>query len=339
MMQMPSHSPVQHAPQAFRAPPGPSAAGVSWAQDFQRMQLGSQANANANAHGAIRDQQQQQQMGVAPARPEQNHATLNHMGRSQPWIMQPDSMGMVRPMNIAQRQMGNYQMNAQNFLQHAPDGAVLPTPITSHHYPKELELAATSNEALESAFAAYDQDFQAEMDNWVESHPPTGRDEARREAFMSEFEWEQAWKRENYASETVATQDPEAIAKRKIMQDQELQKAAQDTLQAVNGGEEKSAELRKKIEQSAFVGLMGRLSSGEVAVNGNDLIDNTTGETIDQGARDFQTDDTQIEHEVLGATTTADNGKGKEKAQGLGLGLDRLSIDDKQKGNGTFERA
>lgn len=312
------------------------------------MQLGPQANVNANAHGANRDERQQ--LGIAPNRYDANRGTPDHMARSQPWNMQPGNMGMVQPMTIARQQMLMHQMNAQGFLQHAPDGAVLPSPITSHHYPKELELAATSNEALESAFAAYDQDFQAEMDNWVETHPPTGRDEARREAFMSEFEWEQAWKRENQVSETVATQDSEAIEKRKIMQDQELQKAAQDTLQAVNSGEEKSAELRRKIEQSAFVGLMGRLSSGEVAVNGNDLFDNTTGETIDPGKESDARHEAAMHTQAQGldGTTTVDNGKGKENAQDLGLGFDSLSIDDEHKSMGkdtvqgageAFERA
>lgn len=346
MMQLPAGSPAQQAAQAnlaFRpfhpgspvvasssrtAPGGPVVTNTQWVEDFQRMQLNSQAPRYANGnrsgnHNAIHEELLQR--GITPASIMEDPNLLERETMHRLFEMQQQNLGPNMLTSGAQSQgfLRNSQM--EEFMRCAPDGAVVPSPIPSRHYPKELELAATSEEALESAFAAYDEDFQAEMDQWMENHPPAGRDEARRETFMSEFEWEQAWKRETeFLVEHSHNRDALIQKQRKVQEDRQLQQAALETLRAVQNSEEKSAELQEKIQNSTFVGLLGRLSSGEVAVDGNDLFDNIKGETIDPGQESDARHAIAMQAQGQGGqkdmdTNTDDKGKGKEKADGEGF--------------------
>lgn len=339
MMQLPVVSPAQQAAQANFASrafhpgspmvpssshtttSGPTGANTQWVEDFQRMQLNSQAPRYANGSGnSIREELLQR--GITPTSVMENPTLFDRETMRRVFeVQQQQSLRPAMSTNGAQLQNLLLNNQMEDFMRCAPDGAVLPSSVPSRHYPKELELAATSEEALEAAFAAYDEDFQAEMDQWVETHPPTGLDEARRETFMSEFEWEQNWKQEtDFLVDNSPNRDALAQKQRKVQEDRKLQQAALETLRAVNNGEQKSAELQEKIQNSTFVGLLGRLSSGEIAIDGNDLFDNVKGETIDPGqesdARHATTLLAQGEGIQNGMHANADDkGKGKEKAK------------------------
>lgn len=312
------------------APAGATAANTQWVEDFQRMQLSSQVPRYANGDGngnAIREELLQR--GITPTSIMQDPTLLDRETMRRVFEMQQQNLGPA--MSTSGAQLQGFLLNNQmdEFVRCAPEGAVLPSPVLSRHYPKDLELAATSEEALESAFAAYDQDFEAEMDQWMGIHPPAGLDEARRETFMSEFEWEQTWKRE---TEFLVEHSPNREAliqkQRKVQEDRKLQQAALETLRAVNNGEEKSAELQEKIQNSTFVGLLGRLSSGEIAIDGNDLYDNIKGETIDPGqesdaryatAMQSQGEGVQNDMDVKSYNKGKEKEKEKEKAEGEGF--------------------
>lgn len=173
---------------------------------------------------------------------------------------------------------------ATAFMSYAPDDALRTSPPQSKHYPQELALANTTEEALESAFAEYDADFQNEMDQWMGTHQPSGREEAFNESVMREFEWVQNYNRANYEPGFVPQDDPRAVRAQKKKEDYELQKAALETLQAFGDDAEKSPELREKVAKSSFVDLLKRIANGEVVRQGQDFFDNVAGKVID--ARD-----------------------------------------------------
>lgn len=284
------------------------------------MQLSSQGPRSVSGNNnAIREDLLKR--GV-PSTSIMENPSLDYETRRRLVEMQQQHLSPAMPMGQTQFRGHLLDGQMESFLRCAPDGAVLPSPVQSHHYPRELELAATSEEALESAFAAYDEDFQAEMDQWMEHNAPAGRDEARRETFMSEFEWEQNWKQETELLVDQSQNRDDLLQKqRKVLEDRKLQQAALETLRAVNNGEEKSAELREKIQNSTFVGLLGRLSSGEVAVDGNELFDNVKGTTIDLGqesdVRHAMSTPPEVQDGYKSNDSRAeDTGKGKEKAHG-----------------------
>lgn len=178
---------------------------------------------------------------------------------------------------MAPHQRRDYELFKQqkNLIRHAPDNAALPSPLVSKHYPEAMlsNLADNTEAALEAAFAHYDEDFQSAMDDFVEANPPEGRTAATREAFMSEMEWEQKWRRNKTNDDEFKEQTPRVAARRQKLRDLALEKAATETLSALCDIEDKSDSLKEKISNSTFADMVRRIAKGELIVQDNDLID------------------------------------------------------------------
>lgn len=154
-------------------------------------------------------------------------------------------------------------------------------PSTEHfdHYPQAVALAANTEEALDAAFAAYDNDFRAEMDQWVAQHGPDDRDD--HDAIMESLADDLDDRRRSGDPRVLTQKDPDNRAKVKAQDDKELRKYAAQILTIM-------AEGNDKFKKSSFNDLMRRIVNHEVVIEGNELIDVATGEPTDLAARDLK---------------------------------------------------
>lgn len=258
---------------------------TSWVQDFERMQLAQGLQGGPGA-AAIGTQAADQPIfnGVSSAPNFTHMAQDGHM-------MMPNNLG---PLGLS------------NFMPVGMPGSRAirrADPFTEHfdHYPQAFALAATSEEALDAAFAAYDQDFRSEMDQWVAQHGPhsTGNATAADPDEVMKRMADELDERRNAGDPSVLPQnDPENRAKLKAQQDEELAKYAGEVLYFMELGND-------KFKNSSFTDLMRRIVNGEVVVQDNELIDVVTGEPTDSAARDSEDGPAQDEDEQGAAGSSA----------------------------------
>lgn len=188
-------------------------------------------------------------------------------------------------------------------MEHAPENAAIPSPVVTKHYPEAIlsNLADNTEAALEAAFAHYDEDFQSAMDDFIEANPPEGRTEANREAFMSEMEWEQQWRRSTTDDE-FKPQTDRITARRMHHRQLELENAARDILSDLSDLKEKSESLKEKLRNSTFADMISRIAKGEVIVQDNDLID-----VAEQEKQEMQADQAKLDEQ---ANMAEQKGKG-----------------------------
>ncbi|ROV87471.1 hypothetical protein VSDG_09787 [Cytospora chrysosperma] len=286
---------------------------TSWVQDFERMQLaqGVRAGPRAVAGGTSAalppqlsspHQAPVNRMTSAP-----NHTYMGQGGQ----MMMATNVGPLGPSRLIPVSIPGSRLNQQ----------AGPSTERFDHYPQTVALAANTEEALDAAFAAYDNDFRSEMDQWVAQHgpePTVDHDEIMKQ-LADELD-----DRRNAQDPGVLTQnDPENRAKLKAQEDQELCKYANEVLHIMEEGNE-------KFKNSSFTDLMRRIVNREVVVQDNELIDVATGEPTDPTARDNQ-DQPHIkvpptptaiippsDEEILSmqmATTEAEKARGKGKSK------------------------
>lgn len=148
------------------------------------------------------------------------------------------------------------------------------------HYPQNLALAANTEEALGAAFAAYDQEFEKEMDQWVAAHGPEDRED--HEAVMTEHAEKLDSKRRDNDPGVMSQLDPKTRFNLKRREDMELQSYAARILNTMVTSD------NEKFRGSSFTDLMRRIVNREVVVEGDDLIDVATGNPTDLTPRDLK---------------------------------------------------
>lgn len=249
---------------------GPVQSNTSWVQDFERMQLaqgvqagGPRAAAIGN-HAALPPQlnstHQPMFNGVSSA---PNYAYMGHGGQ----IMTANNVGPLGPLHLMPVGIPGAQATQQ----------AGPSTERFDHYPQAATLAANTEEALDAAFAAYDEDFRSEMDQWVAQHGP--KTTVDPDEVMKQMADDLDDRRKARDPSVLTQNDPENRAKLKAQEDQELCKYANEVLNIMEEGND-------KFKNSSFTDLMRRIVNREVVVQGNELIDVATGEPTDPTARD-----------------------------------------------------
>lgn len=185
--------------------------------------------------------------------------TGQHLSRDQ-----PAQQGSVTPHGYA----------AMGTAQTGPNG------LPFSHYPQNLALAANTEEALGAAFAAYDQEFEEEMDQWVAAHGPEDRED--HEAIMTEHASKLDAKRGQGDPKVMSQLEPRNRFNLKRREDMELQSYAARILNTMVSSD------NEKFRGSSFTDLMRRIVNREVVVEGDDLIDVATGNPTDLTPRDLK---------------------------------------------------
>ncbi|KAJ9151282.1 hypothetical protein NKR23_g3228 [Pleurostoma richardsiae] len=274
----------------------------AWVQDFQRMQMGSNGPATP-ANGV--------QAGFRPAA-QGTAASLQN-----PYYVLAESTMMVGAKYLT---APRFSAPAMGPRLSSPDQSAAGTSQDAGpayaNYPTSL-LANTTEEALDAAFAAYDDDFQAEMNDWVGQHNPQLGDHGQAQAGKVSPEEVEAHKRALAAeqeqlenarvNEVIASvldnQPREAAADKKEGED--FRRAAMDILATVSTNDS------EKFKNSSFVDLMRRISNREIVLDGENLVDAATGETIGGGG-----DASPTAGEAAKDGNEAEgSGKGKERAE------------------------
>lgn len=155
-----------------------------------------------------------------------------------------------------------------------------PNGLPFSHYPQNIALAANTEEALGAAFAAYDQEFEQEMDQWVAEHGPEDRED--HEAIMTEHAKKLDAKRWEGDPKVLSQLEPRNRFNLKHREDMELQSYAARILNTMVSSD------NEKFSGSSFTDLMRRIVNREVVVEGDDLIDVATGNPTDLTPRDLK---------------------------------------------------
>lgn len=155
-----------------------------------------------------------------------------------------------------------------------------PNGLPFSHYPQNLALAANTEEALGAAFAAYDQEFEEEMDQWVATHGPEDRED--HEAVMTEHANTLDAKRRARDPKVMSQLEPRNRFNLKRREDMELQSYAARILNTMVSSD------NEKFRGSSFTDLMRRIVNREVVVEGDDLIDVATGNPTDLTPQDLK---------------------------------------------------
>ncbi|ROV91063.1 hypothetical protein VMCG_09569 [Cytospora schulzeri] len=249
---------------------GPVQSNTSWVQDFERMQLaqgvrtGPQAAAasgtQANLPPQLYSPHQQSVNGLASA---PNYTYMGQGGQ----MMMATNVGPLGPSRLIPVNIPGSYANQQ----------AGPSTERFDHYPQTVALAANTEEALDAAFAAYDNDFRSEMDQWVAQHGPEPT--ADQDDILEQLADDLDDRRNARDPSVLAQNDPDNRARLKAQEDQELCKYANEVLHIMEEGND-------KFKNSSFTDLMRRIVNREVVVQGNELIDVATGEPTDPTARD-----------------------------------------------------
>lgn len=216
-------------------------------------------------------------------------------------------------------------------------------------YPEQV-LADNPGMAMEAAFAAYDDDFQNEMDNWMGAHGPADRevikkmeevlaaDKQRDELHLDSpiigrtdlgpsinpavpgsniesYEYEKKHFDPTVMVEESRSEAREEVAlNNSIASDAEMREHAVKILDmlATSG----SAETKKKLASSSFRGLMEAIASGKAVVFEERFIDSTSGAMIH-------------DWEALGDSNIP-NGKNKAQSETVGKGKGKMKTLEEQ---------
>lgn len=140
-------------------------------------------------------------------------------------------------------------------------------------YPDNVAFADNTEEALNAAFAAYDADFEADMDQWMGTH--ADEDLNKHDDALIEIAFQEDRAQKARFPTFLPQNEPSTLNTYDRMHEDELRKAASSILSNLG---EKSDD---KYKNSSFFGLMERISTGEVVVQDNQLFDTASGQVID----------------------------------------------------------
>ncbi|KAK3945533.1 hypothetical protein QBC46DRAFT_93901 [Diplogelasinospora grovesii] len=286
-----------HQTQGINAPAIGRTAHEGWVDQFATMQLG---------YGAARNGSPMLNQYTPPAATSYafpGAATQLHpMGYTGPSYMFP---------------MRNFQTSGFHATSKQPEAGFMPEAGS-----------ALDVDAFNRAFGDYDDtEFQQELANWAQEHgsdnkelaaaqddwmaqhgpraeakikPLTAAEMAVIDADLELLAQDLERRQRDGDPAVLPTKGEAAEARRRKRQDDELAKAAVDILASV------STNQSEKFRNSSFLELMRRIGNKEIVVEGNNLVDAETGETI--ASKEDPSNDA--------ATSTA-NSKGKEKAGGF----------------------
>lgn len=199
-----------------------------------------------------------------------------------------------------------------------PHGGIIrtitaPADITANEqynvYPEQV-LADNPGEAMEAAFAAYDEEFEEQMQGWMGAHGPQDRvvaDQvidhvmsdliAKDMAHDAEHGQRDGYRigktqlgpslNPNVPGSNIETLEAE-LKKQKtgdhnkdghMYEDREMKKHAESILGTL--GAEGSALTKEKLAKSSFCGLMKAIATGQAVVQGETFVDSFTGKVIE----------------------------------------------------------
>lgn len=194
-----------------------------------------------------------------------------------------------------------------------------PTMFPADRLTDEARLADNAEQAMEAAFAAYDQDFEGAMNGWMEADG-AGDLEAHVQNIrkMEQLSVEDPFVSKSDLNTNVTSTEPEKHASKKFSYDYEMMKQANAIVGTLstNG----SDEVKAKMNGSSFQGLMRAIASGKATVVDDNFIDTFTGEVIQDlvelSGVNHESDD--IGNGLQNAVDSADSeGKGKGKMKSL----------------------
>lgn len=262
---------LQSGGQPIHHPAGMAAA-PSWVRDFQSMRLGNSSPRSIadpqNGGAAMNGLRNGVPHGVQT--PAQSNLGAQPIFAN-PYMPAESLTGVHNPGMFLPFQPHNQSPAPFQTLQQEP---------AAHgeysHYPQTIALSHSTEEALDAAFAAYDQDFEHEMHQWMGTHGPKSGEPSN----MAEVQ---------ATMEAIADQQDLAHMRQERVEQQqkarpsvpiddgattEFRKAAMDILDTVgkNQGE--------KFKNSSFLELMRRICDKEVVLQGEDLVDVKTGTVL-----------------------------------------------------------
>lgn len=181
---------------------------------------------------------------------------------------------LARGEPLQQGNVAPHDYSAPGTAQTGPNG------IPFSHYPQNITLAANTEEALGAAFAAYDQDFEEEMDQWVATHGPEDRQD--HEAIMTKHANKLDAERKKGNPKVLSQRDPENRFYLNKQESHELSMYAQRILITMIESD------NEKFKGSSFTELMRRIVNHEVVIEGDDLVDVATGKPTDLTRRELK---------------------------------------------------
>ncbi|CAN8098110.1 unnamed protein product [Discula destructiva] len=216
---------------------------------------------------------------------------------------------------------------------------VVPAPEKYNIYPEQV-LADNPGEAMEAAFAAYDQNFQDEMDNWIDAHGPEDRvDHVQimeemiavdnvRDALHGNVvrqtekgpslnmnvpdsnlaTYQEEGKKQPTGDHSKDEGEKVSPTQNGLPEDGEMKKHAVQILGSLDT--EGSAATKEKLNASSFVKLMKAIATGKAVLQGETFVDPATGQVLEEW--DALSNGSNI---ITDNNTTADKGKGKGKME------------------------
>ncbi|KAI3395229.1 hypothetical protein diail_1655 [Diaporthe ilicicola] len=193
-----------------------------------------------------------------------------------PWFG-PTGPAVQGGRHLARRQPAEQDIVAPHGYSASGTSQTGPNGVPFSHYPQHVALAANTEEALSAAFAAYDQDFEGEMDQWVADHGPEDRHD--HEAIMTKHANEVDDARKKKDPKVLSQLHPKNRYLLKKREDHELQVYAAQIISTMARSD------NAKFAGSSFADLMRRIVNREVVIEGDDLIDVATGKPTDTTPR------------------------------------------------------
>lgn len=265
-----------------------------------------------------------------PALGNRNGGQMHSDAGPQAWAF-PDESLAIDP---AQREM-NLNMFAR---QNRPPGlgGVIPSVGQYTMYPADritddARLADTAEQAMEAAFAAYDQDFEVAMNGWMKAD---GQDDL--DAHVQNIRMMEGLNLGEPLAGTpgLTTNGPGPSTQpmtpgfNNPARDQAMMRHASDIVATLSSNG--SAETRAKMSGSSFQGLMKAIASGKAVVVDDNFIDTSTGEVIHDLV------------ELSGVRSSEEESNGSGSGSGSGNGLQTMGgtqdgAADNTKGKGKMK--
>ena len=239
---------TQHPQGPSWASPAPSALagyGQDWVSQFSSMQVGGDSSRMASS--------------VVPRH--QSPAPLFQAGH----IKAAAHLGFAQPAFVG---------GPQGMYAHGPSPMYTPNVAYGSQQqavPIQNQESSIDVDAFNAAFGAYDDgEFSQELASWAEKQEGF---EAVQEEVLAENQPLQSAAPDHLVEEVVQNKE-EVEAARRNREDEELARAAISILGSVSENDS------EKFKKSNFFELMRRIGNREVVVEGTDLVDASTGETL-----------------------------------------------------------
>ncbi|PSR84326.1 hypothetical protein BD289DRAFT_453389 [Coniella lustricola] len=252
--------PMYQNPRA--APATRQVPGSDWASEFQRLSLGNGQTGKPHTVPPVENMRALRPGDVVGMENDIAHECFIRQGEQ------------VIP--AATQQQHDHVLSYMRFAELGPRHVFQPQ--AEHHqegytnYPMSTVLAGTAEEALEAAFASYDQEFETEMNTWMDTHGDTQT--THHDDALVELAFQDQLAREQGHPAFLPQNAPETDKVYDNMKTDDLQKAAAEIVNTLSRNKD------KKFQKSSFFELMKRVSSGDVVVSGDDLVEAKSGQIV-----------------------------------------------------------